>query len=115
MSGVIIVAPADARWPVRAESVLADAKLFTARLYEPALLPLLVRSGGVCAVAIDVRSPLRSGAVLRECVAADPAVRVVLVHEAGPMVNVAGWRSQRWPDEAAVMVALVAPRSTDAL
>jgi hypothetical protein len=69
----------------------------------------------VCAVAIDVRSPLRSGAVLRECVAADPAIRIVLVHEAGPIVSVAGWRSQRWPDEPAAMVALVAPRSPDAL
>lgn len=111
MSGVIIVAPAEAHWPVRAESALADARLFVARLYEPGLLPLLIRSGGVGAVAFDIRTRLRSGAVLRECAAVDPDVRLVLVHEGQAAIAIGTWHSMPWPDEPAAMLALVSART----
>jgi hypothetical protein len=107
VNGVIIVAPAEARWPGRAQSVLADARLFVARLYEPGLLPLLLRSGGVRAVAIDIRTRLRSGAMLRECAAVDPAVQLVLVHEDQPPATLGTWHSHAWPEEPAAMLALV--------
>jgi hypothetical protein len=110
MSGVIVVAPVEARWCTRAESALADARLFTARLYEPRLLPLLVRSGGVIAIAIDARAAERAVAALRECAAFGRGVKIVLVHEEGPAVTIDGRRSQPLPDEPAAIVALAASR-----
>jgi hypothetical protein len=115
VNDVIVVAPSDADWPDRAEAALSDAGLFVARLYEPSLLPLLLRSRGVRMIAIDIRIQLRSGAVLRECSATDPRVRIVLVHEGRPAITVGNWCSQAWPDAADAMLALLdAPWSPDA-
>lgn len=107
--GVIIVAPVEALWPTRAQAVLADARLFTARLYDARLLPLMVRSGGVRAVAIDVRAA--RSATLRECAAANRTMRIALVHEGLDATTLGPWHSERLPDDPAAMVALlVAPR-----
>jgi hypothetical protein len=115
VNDVIVVAPADARWSDRAESVLSAVGLFVARLYEPGLLPLLLRSRGVRLVAIDIRIRLRGGAVLRECTVIAPTVRIVLVHEGQPAITVGNWRSQAWPDSSDAMLALLgAPWTPDA-
>jgi hypothetical protein len=108
--GVIIVAPVEALWPTRAQSVLADARLFTARLYDARLLALMVRSGGVRTIAIDVRAA-RSAAALRECAVANRAMRIALIHEGLDATTLGPWQSERLPDDPAAMVALlVAPR-----
>lgn len=110
MSGVVIVAPVNAQWPVRAESALADVRRFVARLYEPRLLPLLVRSGGVSGALIDARTAEQAGSILRECAAIARSIRIVLLHDDGVVVVVDGLRSQPLPTDAAAIVALVAPR-----
>lgn len=94
MNGVILLAPAEAEWATRAAHALAGAHMLLARLYEPKLLPLLVRSGGVRAIAIDSRIATTSLRAVRGCIAPTSLIRVLLVHEGS---NDGSDRSSPWP------------------
>jgi hypothetical protein len=97
VSGVVVVAPAEAEWTRQAEKDLSRERLFAARLYEEALLPLLLHSGGVRVVVIDSR--LAAGAMrsLRSCLALYPEVKVVLVHESSSALRTGSLEGCAWP------------------
>lgn|GEM_PF-6031054 len=94
MNGVIVLAPADAEWATRAEHALSEAHLLVARLYEPKLLPLLVQSGGVHAIAIDSRIAAVAIRAARGCIAPTSSIRMLLVHEGS---NDGSNQSNPWP------------------
>ena len=86
--------------------------MLVARLYEPNLLPLLVHSGGVRAVAIDSRIAVASMRAVRGCIAPTSSIRVLLVHEGSNSLDDGSNRSSPWPaDMDGVRQLLGLPRT----
>ena len=94
MNGVIVVAPAEAQWATRAGLQLGEARLLAARLYEPGLLPMLLRSGRIRAVAIDARVATETIRIVRRSAA---STRLLLVHDGAHEVTCESLRSRVWP------------------
>jgi hypothetical protein len=93
---MIVVAPPEAQWAVRAAQDLHGAHLLRARLYVPTLLPLLVLSGRIRAIAVDVRIAVTTLRMLDGC-RGHETIRVLLVHEDTDPVTHGALRSVAWP------------------
>jgi hypothetical protein len=105
MNGVIIVAPVDAEWAVRAEQELSSKHLLVARLYEATLLSLLLHAGGVRAVAIDSRIAAAAMRTLRACGTAASKIRVVLIHDRSTPPDAS--KSLPWPANSEAVRQLI--------
>ena len=106
MNGVILVAPADARWATMASSQLAGEHLLHARLYEPALLPTLVRGTTVLAIAIDERLAAATLKLARRS-GLSPSIRMLIISEGIHQVSHGALRSATWPTSVEAMRVLV--------
>lgn len=109
LNGVIVVAPAEAQWATRAAIELGEARLLAARLYEPGLLTILMRSGRIRAVAIDARVAAETVPVVRRSSRPGSTTRFVLVHEGLNEVTYEALRSCAWPSGIAAVRELIGP------
>jgi hypothetical protein len=90
---VIVVAPVEASWALRASEELSAAHLLIARVYEPTLVSLLIEGASMCTLAIDSRVLTRTLQIVRRAT----NVRLLLVHEGPHEVVHGAMRSSSWP------------------
>ncbi len=103
-AGVVVVAPAGARWAARAERMLVAASLHVARLYDLRAIGALLVRGGIEALVVDDQSLSPRWALLSKRIrSVAPEICIVVVCEDGTQ----GSEAVAWPSDPTEALRLV--------